>query len=136
MAQEPESVALFAVDSYGFRPGRSCHDAVEAIRQAVCGYWGRRRDIYIKGTTQVKGAKHAREYHAAVVHVRGVSLYVALDHVVLGQSKEDFLLGTARWLKNLGFKAKWALVDRAYYSYGVLAGMKATGVNVIVPAKN
>src|SRR5271157_2218065 len=102
----------------------------------LCGYWGRRRDIYIIGTTQVKGAKHAREYHAAVVHAWGVPLYVALDHVTLGQSKEDFLLGTARWLKNLGFKAKWALVDRAYYSYGVLAGMKAAGVNVIVPAKN
>ena len=102
----------------------------------LCGYWGRRRDTYIKGTTQVKGAKHAREYHAAVAHGWGVSLYVALDHVALGQPKEEFLLDTARWLKSLGFKAKWALMDRGYYSYGVLAGMKAIGIHAIMPAKN
>ncbi len=35
MAQEPEWEAKFAADSYGFRPGRCCQDAVEAIRQAV-----------------------------------------------------------------------------------------------------
>ena len=35
MALEPEWEAQFAADSYGFRPGRSCHDAVEAIKQAV-----------------------------------------------------------------------------------------------------
>ena len=28
---EPEWEALFEPHSYGFRPGRSCHDAIEAI---------------------------------------------------------------------------------------------------------
>ena len=31
MALEPEWEAKFEPNSYGFRPGRSCHDAVEAI---------------------------------------------------------------------------------------------------------
>jgi len=31
MALEPEWEALFEPNSYGFRPGRSCHDAIEAI---------------------------------------------------------------------------------------------------------
>jgi RNA-directed DNA polymerase len=30
-ALEPEGEARFEANSYGFRPGRSCHDAVEAI---------------------------------------------------------------------------------------------------------
>ena len=35
MASEPEWEAKFEANSYGFRPGRSCHDAVEAIKQAI-----------------------------------------------------------------------------------------------------
>ena len=31
MALEPEWEARFEPNSYGFRPGRSCHDAIEAI---------------------------------------------------------------------------------------------------------
>ena len=34
-ALEPEWEALFEASSYGFRPGRSCHDAIEHIRVAV-----------------------------------------------------------------------------------------------------
>lgn len=35
-AQEPEWEAKFEANSYGFRPGRSCQDAKEAIFQAIC----------------------------------------------------------------------------------------------------
>ena len=31
MALEPQWEARFEPNSYGFRPGRSCHDAIEAI---------------------------------------------------------------------------------------------------------
>ena len=34
-ALEPEWEALFEPNSYGFRPGRSCHDAVEAILRGI-----------------------------------------------------------------------------------------------------
>jgi RNA-directed DNA polymerase len=36
LALEPEWEAKFEPNSYGFRPGRSCHDAVEAIHTAIC----------------------------------------------------------------------------------------------------
>ncbi|WP_334028961.1 reverse transcriptase domain-containing protein, partial [Nocardia terpenica] len=36
-ALEPEWEARFEPRSYGFRPGRSCHGAIEAIFKAACG---------------------------------------------------------------------------------------------------
>lgn len=35
-ALEPEWEAKFEANSYGFRPGRSCHDAIQAIFLAIC----------------------------------------------------------------------------------------------------
>jgi RNA-directed DNA polymerase len=35
LALEPEWEARFEPNSYGFRPGRSCHDAIEAIFNAI-----------------------------------------------------------------------------------------------------
>src|SRR5260370_28598542 len=35
LALEPEWEAKFAPNSYGFRPGRSCHDAIEAIHASI-----------------------------------------------------------------------------------------------------
>ena len=35
LALEPQWEALFEENSYGFRPGRSCHDAIEAIFNAI-----------------------------------------------------------------------------------------------------
>ena len=36
LALEPEWEAKFEPNSYGFRPGRSAHDAIEAIFNAIC----------------------------------------------------------------------------------------------------
>jgi len=36
-ALEPEWEARFEPKSYGFRPGRGCHDAIEAIFKTVVG---------------------------------------------------------------------------------------------------
>jgi RNA-directed DNA polymerase len=36
LALEPEWEAVFEANSYGFRPGRSCHDAIEAIFNSIC----------------------------------------------------------------------------------------------------
>lgn len=35
MALEPEWEAVFEAESYGFRPGRSCHDAIESVFAAL-----------------------------------------------------------------------------------------------------
>ena len=36
LALEPEWEARFEPNSYGFRPGRSCHDSIQAIYTAIC----------------------------------------------------------------------------------------------------
>jgi RNA-directed DNA polymerase len=41
-ALEPEWEARFEPRSYGFRPGRGCHDAIEAIHKTACGKSARR----------------------------------------------------------------------------------------------
>ena len=41
-ALEPEWEARFEPRSYGFRPGRGCHDAIEAIFKTLCGKRTRR----------------------------------------------------------------------------------------------
>ena len=35
LALEPEWEARFEADFYGFRPGRSCHDAIESVFAAL-----------------------------------------------------------------------------------------------------
>jgi RNA-directed DNA polymerase len=42
-ALEPEWEARFEPRSYGFRPGRGCHDAVDAIHRTSCGKSAKRR---------------------------------------------------------------------------------------------
>ena len=99
------------------------------------GYWGKRRDPLIKGSRMVKGTRHIRHYHAAMIHGAGVSLYIALQHVAKGQSKIPFMIDTTRWLQRLGFHIQFCVVDREYYRQGILDGLKQVGVDVIVPAK-
>jgi RNA-directed DNA polymerase len=41
-ALEPEWEARFEPRSYGFRPGRGCHDAIEAIYKTCRGSWAKR----------------------------------------------------------------------------------------------
>jgi RNA-directed DNA polymerase len=42
-ALEPEWEARFEPRSYGFRPGRGCHDAIEAIYWTLNGQWAKRQ---------------------------------------------------------------------------------------------
>ena len=42
-ALEPEWEARFEPRSYGFRPGRGCHDAIDAIHRTTCGVSTKRR---------------------------------------------------------------------------------------------
>jgi RNA-directed DNA polymerase len=42
LALEPEWEAVFEPNSYGFRPGRSCHDAIEQIQNCI-----RRKPKYV-----------------------------------------------------------------------------------------
>ena len=49
-ALEPEWEARFEAKSYGFRPGRGCHDAIEAIFATVAGRNPHRRVVLDHGT--------------------------------------------------------------------------------------
>ena len=51
LALEPEWEAIFEADSYGFRPGRNCHDAVEAVFGAL--YNKRQKPEYKKQILKV-----------------------------------------------------------------------------------
>jgi hypothetical protein len=99
------------------------------------GYWGKRRDNYIDGSKMVKGTKHIRHYHGVLIHATGISLFCALDHTPKNQSKIPFMIETIKWLLGLGFKIRYAAMDREYYRYDILASFKALGVDVITPAK-
>jgi hypothetical protein len=132
LARAVFAVALKEARKKGYLP----REVVLEYDTTFRGYWGRRRDPHIKGTTRVQGTRHARQYHGAMVHAGGSSLYVALDHVAKGESKVPFLIETAAWLKHLGFKVKWALADREYYNYSVLSSLKAQGIDVITVAKD
>jgi RNA-directed DNA polymerase len=48
-ALEPEWEARFEANSYGFRPGRGCHDAIEAIFIEICAKAKYVLDADIKG---------------------------------------------------------------------------------------
>jgi len=48
-ALEPEWEAKFHPESYGFRPGRSAHDAIEAIRLSIEDKGRKTRDMERKG---------------------------------------------------------------------------------------
>ena len=58
LALEPQWEARFEPNSYGFRPGRSCHDAIEAIYQAV---W--KQNYYVLDA-DIKGCFDHINHHA------------------------------------------------------------------------
>jgi len=135
-AQELARAVFGAALRVGLRRGLVPRRVVLEYDLTYRGYWGARRDPFIKGSKMVKGTRRIRHYHAAMVHGGGVSLFVALEHVAKGRSKVPFLLSTARWLESLGLEVTWVLVDREYYRHGVLAGLKGIGVDVVTPAVN
>jgi hypothetical protein len=99
------------------------------------GYWGKRGDSYIVGSNMVKGTKFIRHYHGVLLHAKGISLFCALYHNPKNQSKIPFMIRIVKWLQRLGFKIRYAAMDREYYRYDIVASFKKLGVDVITPAK-
>jgi len=67
-ALEPEWEARFEPRSYGFRPGRGCHDAIQSIYQVVKGGSPRRRwvlDADLAGA--LEPSSHCQRVHGGVV---------------------------------------------------------------------
>ena len=57
MALEPEWEAVFEPNSYGFRPGRSCQDALEQIQNCI-----RRKPKYVLDA-DIKGCVRRDSHH-------------------------------------------------------------------------
>ena len=78
-ALEPEWEARFEPRSYGFRPGRDCHDAIEAVYHAVKGKDPKRRwalDADLAGA--LDSSSHCRSVHGGGLEQAGFGLW---DHV-------------------------------------------------------
>jgi hypothetical protein len=75
-ALEPEWEARFEPRSYGFRPGRGCHDAIQAIHQAVKGKSPKRRwvlDADLAGA--LEPSSHCLRVHGGGVEQAGFGLW-------------------------------------------------------------
>jgi RNA-directed DNA polymerase len=66
-ALEPEWEARFEPKSYGFRPGRGCHDAIDAIHRTSCGKSTKRRWVL---DADLAGA-FDRVAHDRILHMLG-----------------------------------------------------------------
>jgi hypothetical protein len=100
------------------------------------GYWGKRRDAWIKGSKMVKGTRRIRHYHGAMIHGNQTSLFIGCHHVANRESKIPYMLQIADWLLNLGLNIKICVIDREYYRHNILQSFKQRGISVITPAKN
>ena len=119
-----------------FLKNRRTHPVVLEFDLTYLGYWGKRRDLKIKGSRMVKGTRMIRHYHGAMIHGLHKSLFVGCHHVAKGESKIPYMLDTADWLLNLGLEIKVCVIDREYYRQNILKSFKDRGIPVITPAKN
>lgn len=84
MALEPEWEAYFEPNSYGFRPGRGCHDAIEAIELAI-----RRRTKYIL-EADIKGCFDNIEHNYLL---RRVKTFPKMENQIRAWLKSGVLKG-------------------------------------------
>jgi len=91
-ALEPEWEARFEPKSYGFRPGRGCHDAIEAIYQVVKGKDPNRQ--------VVKGKDPNRQW------ILDADLQGAFDHID-HDIDHDFVLGQLGAFPGRGMIRAW-----------------------------
>jgi RNA-directed DNA polymerase len=84
LALEPEWEAKFEADSYGFRPGRCCHDAIEAVYGAL------------------SNKKQQPNYQKMVLKVDIEKCFDRIDHYLLLEKMDSFPLIQKQieaWLK-------------------------------------
>ena len=67
-ALEPEWEARFEARSYGFRPGRGCHDAIEVLVPRPCA--GNAKRVWILDADLAGGVRQHRPRSPARIHRR------------------------------------------------------------------
>ena len=99
------------------------------------GYYGKRDDKMIKGTTRIKGTKKMRHYLAFSILSKGKHLFAGLEHVAKGQHKTPIINKFLNYLLNMGFKIRYVMFDREFYEAELIKKIKTMGSNIIMPAK-
>ena len=80
-ALEPEWEARFEPKSYGFRPGRGCHDAIQAVYEVVKGkspkrLWALDADL----AQALEPSSHCQRVHGGGVEQAGFGLWDQYSH--------------------------------------------------------
>ncbi|MHA1733835.1 MAG: hypothetical protein ACTSU5_17975, partial [Promethearchaeota archaeon] len=101
-------------------------------------YYGKIRtkdDPTITGTTKQPGTRRARNCLAAMVVSGTTRLSCGLAHVPKGANRPLLVLAMLDGVRALGFRAKWFLADRGFWSLHLVAGCIVRGIKFPCPAK-
>ncbi len=98
-------------------------------------YYGKRDDIFIKGTNRQKDTKKMRHYLGFSILSRETHLYAGLEHVAKGQSKISIIIKFLDHLLDLGFELNYVLMDWEFYRAEFLDKIKGMGGDTLIPAK-
>src|SRR5437764_2427759 len=139
-ALEPEWEARFEPRSYGFRPGRGCHDAIQSIYQVVKGRSPRRRwvlDADLAGAFDRIAHDHILQQLGSFPAQGMVRQWLKAGVVEQGQlhrTEEGTPQGgvVSPVLLNIALHGMEKAVGARYYQTGKLAGAAVMGSPVLI----
>jgi hypothetical protein len=79
------------------------------------------------------GTSHFHAYATAYVIRRGRRYTVALDYVLRGEALEDVVRDLLRQVRRAGLQPRYVLLDRGFYSVGVIRYLQAARVPFLMP---
>jgi putative transposase len=80
------------------------------------------------------GTSHFHAYATAYVVRRGQRFTVALDYVLRGETLQDVLRGLLHQAAKAGIRPRYLLLDRGFYSVGVIRYLQAARYPFLMPA--
>jgi putative transposase len=80
------------------------------------------------------GTSHFHAYATAYVIRKGQRFTVALDYVLRGEALQDVLGGLLRQAAQAGLRPRYLLLDRGFYSVGVVRYLQAARYPFLMPA--
>ena len=100
------------------------------------GYYGKRKDFMIKGTTRLKGTKKMRHYLMFSILSKNDQFFTGLEHVAKKQKKTPLILDFLNWLRAVGFTTRNVAMDREFYEAELIELIKALKTDVTMPVKS
>lgn len=80
------------------------------------------------------GTTHFHAYATAVVLHKGQRFTLALTHVEAGETMKDVVQRLLQIVRRRGVKIKFVLLDKGFFSVGVISYLKRAGYGFIIPA--